>query len=75
MRFIQKLERQKQSFTDKLLHEFVSTCQKYVGYDDFVVDHGYGNFGLTMKGMDGGGSTHRRLMIQLSERVHVVMTD
>ena len=27
-----------------------------------------------MKGMDGGGSTQRRLMIRLSDRVPVVMT-
>ena len=58
MRFIQ--ERQKQSFTDKLINNFVKTCQKNAGYDDFVISYG---FVLTMKGIDGGGSSHR-----LSER-------
>ena len=37
--------------------------------------YGDGNFRLTMKGMYGGGSAHRRLMIRLSKRVPVVMTD
>jgi hypothetical protein len=63
MRFIQ--ERQKQSFTDKLINKFVKTCQKNAGYDYFVVAYGDGNFGLTMKGMDGGRIAHRRLMAWL----------
>ena len=33
------------------------------------------NFGLTMKGMDDGGSKHYYLMMQLSKKVRVVMTD
>ena len=49
MRFIQ--ERQKQSFTDKLINKFVKTCQKNAGYDYFVVAYGDGNFGLTIKGI------------------------
>ena len=55
----------------------MNICQKNARYDDFVVTYGNSNFGLTMKGMvgGGGGSTHRRLMIRLSKRVPVIMTD
>ena len=63
MRFIK--ERQKQSSAD--------SCQKNTGYNDFVI--AYANFGSTMKGMDGCEYSYRRLMIRLSKRVPVVMTD
>ena len=58
-------ERQKQSYADKLLNNFVNTCQKKTGYDDFVVAYEDGNVGLIVKGMDNGGSAHRPLMIRL----------
>ena len=70
-------ERQKQRFTDTFINEFefVSKCKKKTGVDDFVVAYSEGSFGLTMKGMDGGGSAHRHLMIRLSKRVPMVLTD
>ena len=33
------------------------------------------SFPLVMKGMDGGCSTHKKLMMMLSKRVHIVMTN
>ena len=68
-------ERQKESFTEKFINDFVSKCKQETKGNDFVVAYGNGSFALSMKGMDGGGSSHRRLMILLSKRVRVVMTD
>ena len=39
---------------------------KESGGDDFVVAHGVFNCIVTIKGMDGGGSTHKHLMIRVS---------
>ena len=46
----------------------IFTGKKYI--DDFVD----GNFGLTMKGMDGGGSAHKRIMVWFSKKVRMVIT-
>ena len=54
MRFIQK--RQKQKFTEYLLYEYVNTCYKIPGYEDFVIVYEDVNFGLSIKGMNVGGS-------------------
>ena len=40
-----------------------------------MVAYGDGSFPVSMKGMIGGGGCHRSLMILLSKRVRVVMTD
>ena len=73
LRWIQ--ERQKESFTETFINDFISKCKQERGGDDFVVAYGDGSFGLSMKGIDGGGSAHRRLTIRLSKRAHVVTTD
>ena len=36
---------------------------------DFIVAYSHRNYGLTMKEIDGGDSTHKRLMIQLSRKL------
>jgi len=45
------------------------------GGDDFIVEYGDGIFPLTLKGMGGGASAHRRLMMLLSKIVRIVMTN
>jgi len=46
------------NFTNKAAARFRAAA----GRDDFVVAYGDGSFPLSMKGMDGGGSAHKRLM-------------
>lgn len=43
------------------------------GSEDFIVAYGDGSFPLSLKGMDGGASAHKRLMMLFSKRVHIVM--
>ena len=57
-------ERQKQSFTDVLSIK-MTQIQNETGGFGFIVAYCDGNFGLSTKGMDGSGSTDKRLMIQL----------
>ena len=33
--------------------------------NDFIIACSDGNFGLSMKGINGGGSVHKRLMIRM----------
>ena len=58
------IEQQRESFSKTFINNFVSKCKEETGGDDFVIAYGDGSFGLTMKGIDGGGSAHRRLMIR-----------
>ena len=57
------------------MNEFVSRSKQQTGGNHFILAYDDANFGLTVKGIDGGGSTHKRLMMQLSKKVRVIMTD
>ena len=70
MRFL--FEQQKQKFTDDLMNKFINTCHQKAGCEDFIIGNRDWNFGLSMKGMNGVGSTYRRLMIRLQKRVPAV---
>ena len=53
------LHRKKQKFDATFIN---STVQKFIEgtrSDRFIVAYGNGNFSLSMKGMDGGGSAHQ----------------
>ncbi len=63
-RFI--LQQRKQAFDANFTNHAAARFQKEAGTDDFVVAYGDGTFPLSMKGMDGGGSAHKRLMTLLS---------
>ena len=60
------LQQRKQAFDANFTNHAAATFQKEAGTDDFVVAYGDGTFPLSMKGMDGGGSAHKRLMTLLS---------
>ena len=68
------LQRRKQAFDDKFINDAVQKFRTAAGTKDFVVAYGDGSFPLTMKGMDGGGSAHARLMRLLSKKVRIVIT-
>jgi len=68
-------ETRKQRFDAKFTNKCVDTFKRETNLKPFVVAYGDGNFPLSMKGMVGGGSSHKRLMMLLSKRVRVVMTD
>ena len=72
-RFLQ--QRQKRAFCDKFINKTVNTCTEAAGGEDFIVAYGDGSFPLAMKGMDGGSSAHKRLMMLLSKRVRIVLTN
>jgi hypothetical protein len=66
-RFVRQQRRQRfdATFTNSAAAKFRAAA----GKDDFVVAYGDGSFPLTIKGMDGGGSAHKRLMTLLSKKV------
>ena len=64
-----KKETKKQTFDANFTNHAAATFQKEAGTDDFVVAYGDGTFPLSMKGMDGGGSAHKRLMTLPSKKV------
>ena len=67
--------KKKQRFRATFINDAVRKMEERAGGKDFVVAYGDGSFPVSMKGMIGGGGCHRSLMILLSKRVRVVMTD
>ena len=63
------LQQRKQAFDANFTNKAAARFRKEAGTDDFVVAYGDGSFPLSMKGMDGGGSAHKRLMTLLSKKV------
>ena len=55
----------KQRFQDSFVNKAVKSFTKAAGCDDFIVAYGDVIFPLTMKGMDGDASAHKRLMMLL----------
>ena len=49
------------------INKFVSKCKEETRVDDFVVAHYDEIFGLTTKGINGGGSVLSLMMIRLSK--------
>ena len=69
------MHKMKQRFRAKFIHDAVRKMEERAQGRNFVVAYGDGSFPVTMKGTIGGGGCHRSLMILLSKRVRVVMTD
>ena len=67
--------KKKQRFRATFINDAVRKMEERAGGKDFEVAYGDGSFPVSMKGMIGGGGCHRSLMILLSKRVRVVMTD
>lgn len=65
----------KQRFRAKYIHDAVRKMEEKAQVWNFIVAYGDGSFPVTMKVMIGGGGCHRSLMILLSKRMRVVMTD
>ena len=72
-RFLQ--QQRKQKFDDTFINKTVKIFNDAAGCKDYIVAYGDGTFPLAMKGMDGGSSAHGRLMVLLSKRVRIVMTN
>ena len=69
------LQQRKRRFDDKFINKAVNIFTEAAGGDDFIVVYGDGSFPLILKGMDGGDSAHKRLMMLLSKRARIVMTN
>jgi len=67
-------QKRKQRFQDSFVNKAVKCFTEEAGGDD-IVAYGDESFPLTMKGVDGGDSAHKRLMMLLSKRVGIVMTN
>jgi len=67
-------QQRKQCFQDSFINKAVQCFTAAAAGDDFIVAYGDGSFPLTLKGMYGGASAHKRLMKLLSKRVRIVMT-
>jgi len=67
-------KRRKQAFDDNFINDAAARFREAAGTPDYVVSYGDGSFPLTMKGLDGGGSAHARLMRLLSKKVRIVIT-
>ena len=63
------LQQRKQAFDANFTNKAAARFRKAAGTVNFVVAYGDGTFPLSMKGMDGGGSAHKRLMTLLSKKV------
>ena len=68
-------QQRKQRFQDRFINKAVQSFTETAGGDDFTVAYGNGSCPLTMKGMYGGDSAHNQLMMLLSKRVCIVMTN
>ena len=69
------MHKMKQRFCAKFIHDAVRKMEERAQGRNFVVAYGDGSFPVTMRGIIGDGGCHRSLMILLSKRVRVVMTD
>ena len=68
-------QQRKLKFDDTFINKAARAFTEAAGGKDYIVAYGDGSFPLAMKGMDGGSSAHGRLMVLLSKRVRIVMTD
>ena len=68
-------QRRKKCFEDKFINKAVKTLIDAAGSEDFITAYGDGSFPLVMKGLDGSGLAHKRLMMLLSKRTRNVMTN
>jgi len=68
-------QQRKRRFQDRFINKAIKSFTEAAGGDDFIVAYGDGSFPLTMKAIDGGASGHKRLMMLLSKRVRIVMTN
>jgi len=68
-------QRQKQQFDDKFINKVVKVFSKAAGTNNFIVAYSDRSFPLAMKGLDFCCSAHERLMMLLSKRVRIIMTN
>ena len=61
-------QQRKRRFQGRFINKAIKSFTDAAGGDDFIVAYGDGNFPLTLKGMDGGASEHKRLMMMLSKK-------
>ena len=72
-RFLQ--QRSKQKFDNNFIKKAVKISAETADHKDYIVAYGDGSFPLLMAGMDGWSLAHGRLMVLLSKRVHIAISN